>query len=192
MEKIALKKPYTFEGKEYTEIDLSGMEKLKVKDMIEVQKAVGAEPSAAILSGASTAFVMELAARATGLPKEFFKLLPARAAMEVRTAIMKGMAGEKQEEEKKIVLEKEAVYEGKKNSEITFPGAGDICAMDMTNAENKIAEEGFAAPVPTMNYLYCCLMAARASGLPVEFFESLPICEAGKIRNMVQRDSFFE
>ena len=66
MEKIALKKPYTFEGKEYTEIDLSGMEKLKVKDMIEVQKAVGAEPSAAILSGASTAFVMELAARATG------------------------------------------------------------------------------------------------------------------------------
>lgn len=27
MEKIALKKPYTFEGKEYTEIDLSGMEK---------------------------------------------------------------------------------------------------------------------------------------------------------------------
>lgn len=131
MEKIALKKPYTFEGKEYTEIDLSGMEKLKVKDMIEVQKAVGAEPSAAILSGASTVFVMELAARATGLPKEFFKLLPARAAMEVRTAIMKGMAGEKQEEEKKIVLEKEAVYEGKKYSEITFPGAGDICAMDM-------------------------------------------------------------
>lgn len=192
MEKIALKKPYTFEGKEYTEIDLSGMEKLKVKDMIEVQKAVGAEPSAAILSGASTVFAMELAARATGLPKEFFKLLPARAAMEVRTAIMKGMAGEKQEEEKKIVLEKEAVYEGKKYSEITFPGAEDICAMDMTDAENKIAKEGFAAPVPNMNYLYCCLMAARASGLPVEFFESLPICEAGKIRNVVQSDSFFE
>lgn len=192
MEKIALNKPYKFDGKEYNEIDLSGLEKMKVKDMIETQKEVAAQPSAAMLSGASTAFALALAARATGMPKEFFKLLPARAAMQVRNATMKALAGEKDSEGKKIVLEKTAVYDGKKYDEIEFPGAADLCAMDMTEAENKIAEEGFAAPIPSMNYLYCCLIAARASGLPVEFFESLPICEASKIRNMVQSDSFFE
>ena len=35
---IKLKKPYKFEGKEYTEIDLSGLEDLSAADMISVNK----------------------------------------------------------------------------------------------------------------------------------------------------------
>ena len=35
---ITLSRPYKFEGKDYTEIDLSGIEKLKVQDAIDAQK----------------------------------------------------------------------------------------------------------------------------------------------------------
>ena len=35
---LKLKKPYKFEGKEYTEIDLSGLEDLSAADMIAVNK----------------------------------------------------------------------------------------------------------------------------------------------------------
>lgn len=35
---VEFKKPYKFEGKEYTELDLSGLEKLTVQDVIDVQR----------------------------------------------------------------------------------------------------------------------------------------------------------
>ena len=37
---IELKKPYLFEGEEYANIDLSGMENLTMQDAIEAQKNV--------------------------------------------------------------------------------------------------------------------------------------------------------
>ena len=35
---VKFKKPYRFEGRDYTEVDLSGLERLTVKDAIEVQR----------------------------------------------------------------------------------------------------------------------------------------------------------
>ena len=35
---VKFAKPYSFEGTEYTEVDLSGMDKLTIQDMIDIQK----------------------------------------------------------------------------------------------------------------------------------------------------------
>ena len=42
---VELARPYVFEGKEYGEIDLTGLEKLTVQDAIDVQRQLfGARP----------------------------------------------------------------------------------------------------------------------------------------------------
>ena len=146
---------------------------------------------AALLLSANMAFAMRLAASAANEPVEFFKLLPMKAANQVKTAVMNAMNGEEQADGKKLVLEKPAAYKDKQYKEIEFTGAAELCAMDMMKAENEIAAKGFATPLPQTNILYCCLIAARASGMDKEFFTGLPLCETVKIRNVVNSEDFF-
>ena len=47
---VKLTKPYVFEGKEYEEIDLSGLEKLTIRDAIDTQlELFGVEVAASVL-----------------------------------------------------------------------------------------------------------------------------------------------
>ena len=59
-----LAKPYVFEGKEYGEIDLTGLEKLTVQDAIDVQRQLFGEGEAAasVLCETTTAFARAMAA----------------------------------------------------------------------------------------------------------------------------------
>lgn len=43
---VKFDKPYKFEGKEYDSLDLSGMEKMTVQDLIDIQKNIGNELAA--------------------------------------------------------------------------------------------------------------------------------------------------
>ena len=53
-------------------------------------------------------------------------------------------------------------------------------------AVNKTIERGGTVNVlPEMSLEYACLISARASGKPVEFFKVLPPKEALKIKNRV-------
>ena len=62
---IDLGKPYKFEGTEYTSIDLSGLDKLTVKDAIDAQRQLfnEREVAAAMLCETTTAFARAIAAR---------------------------------------------------------------------------------------------------------------------------------
>ena len=40
---VKLRKPFSFEGKEYTDVDLSGLEKLTGRDMEEIEKTLSRE-----------------------------------------------------------------------------------------------------------------------------------------------------
>ena len=55
---VKFSKPYHFEGKEYTEVDLSGLEGLTVKDAIDVQRQLfnQQEVAASLLTETTTAF----------------------------------------------------------------------------------------------------------------------------------------
>ena len=70
---VTLKRPYTFESKEYTEIDLGGLENMTIQDAIDTQIDLFGqqEVASSLLCETTSAFAMAIAAKATGLPIEF-------------------------------------------------------------------------------------------------------------------------
>jgi hypothetical protein len=87
---IKFKKPYKFEGKEYTELDLSGLEDLRASDMIAVNKYMQRTAATAVdvMPEVSMEYACVLASKAAKLPVEFFTSLPPREAMKVKNRVM--------------------------------------------------------------------------------------------------------
>ena len=85
---IKLSKEYTFEGKKYTQIDLSKLEDMTTMDMMEAQRAM---QRAGVVSNAphtTLPYCISLAATATGYPIEFFNGLPMKDANAVWAKII--------------------------------------------------------------------------------------------------------
>lgn len=203
---VKFDKPYKFEGKEYDSLDLSGMEKMTVQDLIDVQKNIGNEMVAMSVMEMSTAFAQEMAVKATGKPVEFFKLMPRGKIKKVQAAIIKSMDNGEKADEIKKQLESHALkfaapytYEGSEKAELkgqTFDGVdlsgvGELNTMSESTAENRMVAGGFALVNTHRNYLYCCIIASMGTGYPVDFFAGLPLSEAVKLRDAVNAD-FFE
>ena len=91
---IKLHCPYQFEGKEYKEIDLRGLNDLTCNDIINMSKDFNRitggsdDMMAAIVPESSLEYVIFAASRATGLPIEFFQQLPAFESGKLRVAII--------------------------------------------------------------------------------------------------------
>ena len=86
---VKFKKPYRFEGKEYTEIDLSGMEDLTGADMIAVNKIMSRTSAGIdVMPEVSVEYACYFAARAAKQPVEFFTSLPPRELMKVKNRVM--------------------------------------------------------------------------------------------------------
>lgn len=93
---IQLKRPYLFEGKEYTEIDLSGLEDMTSVDMIAVEKQYDRNNGGigSVTPEMKTEYAMIMAARATKMPVEFFNGLPAREGRKVKSKVMGFLYGQ--------------------------------------------------------------------------------------------------
>ena len=86
---IRLKKPYRFEGTDYHEIDLSGMENLSASDMISVNKYMDRTSNGLqVMPEVSLEYACVLASKAAKLPVEFFLNLPPKQAMKVKNRVM--------------------------------------------------------------------------------------------------------
>lgn len=89
---LKFRKPYVFEGKEYTEVDLSGLEDATAKDLEAVGRILEKQTKGKGVNPATMEMTMGyaqlLANRVTGLPVEFFKALPAKEAMRLKTTIV--------------------------------------------------------------------------------------------------------
>ncbi|RKJ17800.1 phage tail assembly protein [bacterium D16-50] len=86
---IALKKPYLFEGKEYTEIDLTGMDDMTAADMIALENQYDKRhPGINVMPEVRVEYAVMMAARAAKLPVEFFNGLPQREAVKVKNRVM--------------------------------------------------------------------------------------------------------
>lgn len=197
MEKIIeMKKPYQFEGKEYASIDLTGLDKLTVADVIETQKQLtgDGELAATYVLETSTAFAEELAAKATGLPIEFFELLPIGAGRKMAKIVLGAITHKNEKENDDNILRFAApyVYKGATYTEVDLSRVGELTTMDMKSAENKMAEQGIVAMENTANYYYACLIASMATGKDEAFFTGLPLCEALPLKNAVNNKNFFE
>lgn len=85
---VKLSKPYTFEGKTYTEIDLSGIAEMTGEDMAEAEKFLTRTGTVSpLLPEMTMEYACFIANRATGLPVEFFKRLPAKDAVKVKNRV---------------------------------------------------------------------------------------------------------
>lgn len=87
---LKFKKPYSFDGKQYTEVDLSGLEDATAKDLEAVGRIMekqgkGMNPATMEMT---MGYAQLLANRITGLPLEFFKNLPAKEAMALKTTVV--------------------------------------------------------------------------------------------------------
>lgn len=86
---VKFKKPYTFERVEYTEIDLSGIEDLSGRDVLEINRKMSAtNPGIDLMPEISMEYAFYLAAKATNLPFEFFLGLPIRECLKVKNRVM--------------------------------------------------------------------------------------------------------
>lgn len=191
---LKLNHPYVFEGKEYAKIDLAGLDKLTVQDAINAQRQLfnEREPAAMLLCETTTAFVRILAAKATGLPIEFFKLAPRGVSRRIYGMVMGYMNVDSNTENHIMRLEKPYYFEGKQYTEVDLNGVADLNSLNESAAENRLTRAGFMVTDTSYNYLYACILAGMATGLPEEFFTGLPLYEVLKIKNAVNDAGFFE
>ena len=203
---VKFDKPYKFEGKEYDSLDLSGVAKMTVQDLVDVQKKLSGELASLAAMEATTSFAQEMAVKATGKPVEFFKLMPRGKIKLVQTAVLNALDSKQKAEEVKAQMKSHALkfaapytYEGSEKGElkgqtfegIDLSGVGELNTMSESTAENRLVAAGFNTVNTGRNYLYCCIIASMGTGYPVDFFTGLPLCEAVKLRDAVDAD-FFE
>ncbi len=66
----------------------------------------------------------------------------------------------------------------------------DLNTLNESEAENRMAREGFVVTETSFNYLFACILASMATGLPEEFFTGLPLREVLKLKNAVNDADF--
>lgn len=190
---VKLERPYVFEETEYQEIDLTGLRRLTIQDAIDAQRQLFGEQevAAAVLCETTTAFARTMATKATGMPVEFFKLMPRGVMKRVSAAVRGFLNVDGKTEHHVMQLEKPQDYKGKVYQEIDLNGIADLNSLNESEAENRMAREGFVVTENSTNYLYACVIASMATGIPEDFFTGLPMCELLKLKNAVNDGDFF-
>lgn len=79
--------PYKFEGKEYTEINLSGLETLTARDMVDAESWLTKHGIVSALPEMTFEYVSFIASVASGQPIEFFKGLSPKNAIKVKNKV---------------------------------------------------------------------------------------------------------
>ena len=191
---VTLKRPYTFESKEYTEIDLGGLENMTIQDAIDTQIDLFGqqEVASSLLCETTTAFAMEIAAKASGLPIEFFKMLPINVGRQVKRAVQEHMRKTGVEDNGVLRLKSPYYFGGEQYTEFDLSAIADMSVMQESAAENVMAREGFIITENTFNYLYACVIASMAVNKPKELFTGLPLCELLNLKEAVNNSDFFE
>lgn len=85
--KIRLRNPYEFEGETYAEIDLSGLEDLTARDMVDTGRILDRSGSFSITPEMTLEYACTIAAKATKRPIEFYMGLHPREAIKVKNRV---------------------------------------------------------------------------------------------------------
>lgn len=96
--------------------------------------------------------------------------------------------------DKKKILELVRTYpfEGEEISSLDFSGIENLTAENMIRANNIMENSGLSATVPENTMYYALIIAADATGMPIEFFKKLRPRDAVNVRRMVTRSFFGE
>ena len=84
-----------------------------------------------------------------------------------------------------VVFKKPFTFETETYESVDLSGLEEISAKDMIAVNKMIERSGTVNVIPEMSLEYACLISARATGKPVEFYKAIPQKEALKIKNRV-------
>lgn len=84
---LKFKKPYVFEGKEYTEVDLSAMEDMTAEDLCAMGKIMTKLGIVNPVAEMTVDYAIYMAARASGKPVEFFKGLSPKEGIKLKNMV---------------------------------------------------------------------------------------------------------
>lgn len=91
---LKFNRPYNFEGTEYTEVDLSGLEDITAADMIRVQRAMTGSGTVEVIPEMTIQYACLISAEVTKKPIEFFNGLPGKEAIKLKNAVTGFFYGE--------------------------------------------------------------------------------------------------
>lgn len=97
--------------------------------------------------------------------------------------------GETLENSMVVVFKKPYKFEGEIYDKIDLNGMEDMTAADMIATNKVMDRSGSFSFLPEMSLEYACIIASKATKLPIEFFKGLHPREAVKVKNRVS--SFF-
>lgn len=84
---IELTKEYTFEGKKYTKVDLTGLNDLTAEDMIAANRMLSRSGNTDFVQEMTLEYACVLASKGSDLPVEFFRALKPKDAMKVKSRV---------------------------------------------------------------------------------------------------------
>lgn len=85
--KVKFGKQYIFDGDIYTELDLSRINDLTSRDMIEAEKRLNRTGDVSLVKEMTLEYALYIAAKATNLPVEFFYDLRPSDALKVKNRV---------------------------------------------------------------------------------------------------------
>lgn len=85
---VKFNKPYKFEGQEYTEVDLCGIEDLTTKDIIEAEKQFASTGQVSAMNEMTVGYACIIAAKVSGKPDTFFDGLPGNEGVKIKNIVM--------------------------------------------------------------------------------------------------------
>ena len=84
-----------------------------------------------------------------------------------------------------LTFGKPYTFEEETVESIDLSGIEDSTAADMIAAQKVMSKGGTVEALPEMSLQYACVIAARVTKKPIEFFTGLPAREAIKLKNIV-------
>lgn len=87
--------------------------------------------------------------------------------------------------DKKIVFKKPYKFESNEYQEIDLSGLDQLKTSDLIDADKQFSSTGQFSVMNEIALGYTCIVAAKATGKPVEFFENLPAGDGLKVKNTV-------
>ncbi len=91
---VKFRKPFIWEDETYEGVDLSGMEDLSARDMIQAQRIMEKSGSINVLPEMSLEYACIFASKAAKMPVEFFQALPPKEAVKVKNRVTNFFYGE--------------------------------------------------------------------------------------------------
>ncbi|CAM4110871.1 phage tail assembly protein [Mesobacillus thioparans] len=84
---VTFNKPYQFEGKEYTEIDLTGIDNLTTEDLTQADKVFISSGNIATTNELSVGYACIIASKVSQKPIEFFSKMPAKEGIKIKNLV---------------------------------------------------------------------------------------------------------